>query len=361
MSLDTDLSDYDIAPSMERTSRSQPWLLCVCQFFREFFSRPDYLPARFIVRAIRPMVVLYLSGISINIYHQNWLIAICLALMTTGVLFALLNARYRSLHWLFPVSTGVLPGLLTIYLLYVPSPTPAYIIIYPIVSVVFMYASIQYIRAALVSIFLLIALAPGIYQYLGPIITVRMTMVLLLVIWVLYLFTRTLAKQHTATMKLSATDDLTELPNRRALNESLIHWQQFKQRYPDTKVTMALIDLDHFKRINDQLGHLSGDAVLQEFASYMNQRIRATDLLARYGGEEFALILPNTSAEQANHIIDDLRERVAETPFLGDTSVTFSSGIAEINPNESLDSWISRSDKALYAAKDLGRNCNELG
>ena len=124
------------------------------------------------------------------------------------------------------------------------------------------------------------------------------------------------------------------------------------------RLAVALMDLDHFKKINDTLGHLTGDAVLRDFARQLDQRLRGSDLVARYGGEEFIVILRRASGEAARRVLEQVRAGLAERDGRGDVPIyTFSAGVAELGedggtPNELL----SRADSRLYEAKRAGRD-----
>ncbi len=154
------------------------------------------------------------------------------------------------------------------------------------------------------------------------------------------------------------TDLLTQLPNREAWQERLMfefnRWQRYQQ-----PLTVSVIDIDLFKRVNDSYGHKAGDRVLQLVSRELRMRLRETDFIARYGGEEFVLLLPGTTTEAARVVIDKLRERVAGLPFhFGGrpVSVTFSAGVTEFRKGDSVESVFDRADRALYQAKDAGRN-----
>ena len=123
---------------------------------------------------------------------------------------------------------------------------------------------------------------------------------------------------------------------------------------------MIILDVDYFKKINDDLGHLVGDWVLIDLANTLVALLRNYDIVCRYGGEEFLLILPATVLEQALDTADRLRQRVAKQAIAlqdGRTvPVTISLGVAQLRAHESLDGFISRADTALYLAKENGRN-----
>ena len=117
-----------------------------------------------------------------------------------------------------------------------------------------------------------------------------------------------------------------------------------------------LFDIDHFKAINDQFGHLVGDQVIIEITNRVGRNLRMVDMLARWGGEEFAVILPNCRLSDAALLAEKLRALIADEAFAHVGRVTSSFGVAEWALKESLDQWIKHADNALYAAKAAGRN-----
>ena len=125
------------------------------------------------------------------------------------------------------------------------------------------------------------------------------------------------------------------------------------------RASIIMIDLDFFRRVNSQLGHLGGDQVLAEVANRVIAGLRAYDVAGRFGGEEFAILLPDTTLTDAREIAERIREAVSASSLIEDTAaarVTVSAGVAEISPGDPLDSAIARADKALYRAKQDGRN-----
>lgn len=154
------------------------------------------------------------------------------------------------------------------------------------------------------------------------------------------------------------TDPLTGLPNRAAYEQNLYAEMQRWERYRTT-FSMAVGDIDFFKKINDQLGHLAGDRVLRLVARVLRQNLRSTDFIARFGGEEFVILFPSTSAEEALQATEKLRLAIQDCPFnfKGEpVAVTLSFGVAEVTEGDDLESLFTRADKALYRAKEQGRN-----
>ncbi|WP_049722909.1 GGDEF domain-containing protein [Gilvimarinus polysaccharolyticus] len=156
------------------------------------------------------------------------------------------------------------------------------------------------------------------------------------------------------------TDTLTGMPNREAYTERVELEEQRFIRYGHP-LTLAVCDLDYFKRINDTLGHQAGDRVLKVLSNAMAKRLREVDFFCRYGGEEFVVLMPETTAEQAFVVLDRIRAAIAKTAFNykeAPVAITVSMGIAEFKAgvDESAETVFERADKALYDAKAAGRN-----
>ena len=160
--------------------------------------------------------------------------------------------------------------------------------------------------------------------------------------------------------KLSDTDSLTELPNRRKLMGHLTHVASLSARH-GTPLSIMMIDIDHFKRLNDRWGHLHGDDVLRQLATQALALMRREDMIARLGGEEFMVVLPLTPLQQCHALADRLRQAISAHDFgMGAGHVTLSIGVAEYRCGEPLTSLIERADQALYSAKSVGRDCVRL-
>jgi diguanylate cyclase len=168
-----------------------------------------------------------------------------------------------------------------------------------------------------------------------------------------------LSDELTRIHLLSLTDDLTGLPNRRAFMRRLQDEVGRVQRYGNP-LTLALIDLDGFKAVNDKFGHAAGDEVLRVFSGEILSIFRHHDLVARYGGEEFAVLLPNTHIEGALRALRKVQKRAEETSFQQGGSTlplpSFSAGLSLYRPGETPENFIQRADHAMYRAKRLGRN-----
>jgi len=166
-------------------------------------------------------------------------------------------------------------------------------------------------------------------------------------------------REHLEVQRQKALiDPLTGLPNRAAWSERLDHevnaWHQ-----QGNSLSLAMLDLDHFKRINDGYGHLAGDKVLKIIANVLRKRLRSSDFIARFGGEEFVLLMPNSSLTDALAAGEVLRAAIEACPFhfKGEpVTITVSMGVAQFLPGERSDLALKRADAALYRAKAAGRN-----
>jgi diguanylate cyclase (GGDEF)-like protein len=174
---------------------------------------------------------------------------------------------------------------------------------------------------------------------------------------------RELTDELTRVRLLSLTDELTGLPNRRAFMRRMEDEVARVQRY-GFPLSFALMDLDHFKDINDEFGHAAGDEVLRVYSKNILSIFRHHDMVARYGGEEFAVLLPNTDADGAIRALNKVKRRAGETRWQSNGKISqvpsFSAGVSLFKPGESASAFIERADKALYRAKRLGRDRIEL-
>lgn len=161
--------------------------------------------------------------------------------------------------------------------------------------------------------------------------------------------------------KLASTDTLTKLYNRRFFYENAIKTIEYAKRQ-NHALSLIMLDIDHFKNVNDTYGHGAGDEVLQELAQIMRNLQRKSDIIVRLGGEEFAILLPDTSKEQAFEVAQKLRQTIEKSQvFLSDGNIihfTVSLGVSSVQTGEETDieAALSRADKALYRVKESGRN-----
>ncbi len=165
-------------------------------------------------------------------------------------------------------------------------------------------------------------------------------------------------RRARAITALMVRDGLTGLLNHASIEEQLERELGLQMRQGGV-LSYAMIDLDHFKQVNDQYGHAAGDRVIRRFSRMLKQRFRQTDLLGRYGGEEFVVVLPSADVKLAAHLLNEFREAFSRVCFSsGDTmfSVTFSAGVSSAPPFNDIVTLQAEADRALYRAKESGRN-----
>ena len=178
---------------------------------------------------------------------------------------------------------------------------------------------------------------------------------LILVALFSFSFSYLIERFHIKLNNIATRDPLTNALNRYTFNTSIekaLH--DFKRHQVSS--TLILLDLDHFKKINDSFGHLAGDKILQITTRLFQNRIRECDQLFRYGGEEFALLLTQTDQQAGVQLAEELREVIQGHDFQIEHMVTISCGVSEAQKHDKVNNWLKRCDKALYQAKETGRN-----
>ncbi len=160
-----------------------------------------------------------------------------------------------------------------------------------------------------------------------------------------------------------STDQLTQIANRRGLMQAF-DAERARQERDGTELSIGLLDIDNFKRLNDELGHNAGDQALKSLAAMVSKTLRPTDLVARYGGEEFVVLLPNTPLEEGEQILTRLQRSLTGGLFMHEQRqvfVTFSAGVTAYRPGERIEVALERADEALYEAKRTGKNRTCVG
>ena len=196
-------------------------------------------------------------------------------------------------------------------------------------------------------------LQPDAFESQGQRLTVTTT--LLLVSLFAYIFAMRTAIQRRALEEIAALDPLTGARNRRAMEAEVAIALNAHQR-TGRPITLAVLDIDHFKRVNDRLGHEAGDRLLCAFVDLVRRSTRATDRLFRFGGEEFVLLMEHTDEIGAARAFGNLQRRIHEELRAGGERVTVSMGAAVLRHGEGREAWFARADAALYRAKQDGRD-----
>jgi diguanylate cyclase (GGDEF)-like protein len=296
-----------------------------------------------------PFVVTHLLG-------ANWLMAgVNTALVTLLTLTAWLMHRGRPApvpFWVLGVAivAGVLisvfrqgvPGILWSY--------PAMFVCYFILQ-----RRVAMLLGAVLTVGVTVASAMA----LEPSLAARVFGSLAFVMTMINVVLNVIGDLQQALVAQTITDPLTGAYNRRHLDTQLGERVASAEAAPPVDA-LLVIDIDHFKRINDSHGHDVGDEVLRKVVTAVASRKRRSDMLFRLGGEEFVLLLPGAALEQAQQIAEELRQRLALAELLPGEAVTVSIGVSALHPGETADAWIKSADRALYRAKRSGRNRVEL-
>lgn len=171
-----------------------------------------------------------------------------------------------------------------------------------------------------------------------------------------YIFTIVNQNQRDQLSQLAERDALTGALNRRSLDENMLVAINNLSRNNSRNKSLIILDLDHFKSINDTYGHSTGDEILIRIARLIRSNIRLSDRLFRYGGEEFVILVDNATIYEAQTLAESIRERVERSNIFNKKVITISLGIAELTTDLSTDCWLKLADEALYEAKRTGRN-----
>ncbi|MFT4937953.1 MAG: diguanylate cyclase [Paraglaciecola sp.] len=313
-------------------------------------------------RTTEEYIILSISGASalcilpfffIRAFNSEWSIAALdfFAVATTSSLFTYvyITSKLKFARWLLAficvfvvVATVVLKGSEQMVWIY-PALVGVFFILTPKIS-------------ATISILIVSGLGAYMWDDLSALNVVKYSMSTLVTMMFSYAFADSMRKQQRQLLKLSIKDPLTGAGNRRAMEEKLLETVELRQRNEDIPAALILIDLDEFKKVNDQHGHAVGDEVLIHFVEIIEQRIRHTDRVYRFGGEEFVIITDNNDIESVTILAEQLREAIDTSPFPAQQHITISLGIAEYKTGETAFEWLDRADKALYKAKEGGRN-----
>ncbi len=304
-------------------------------------------------RSVREIMLLWITlatGVGVlpfAIYRyslQQWNIAILDSSISLLMLF-LFGYIYKTRNVNFADKVLITLALLGVLLsTYIKGPSQAYWA-FPATVATF-YILNPRVGAVLSSIFTV-----SFFALLTPLMPVVQVMALIVTLSITnlfsYIFATGMAKQRKQL--------LTGAGNRRALKDKLDYVIASNHRNPG-KVSLLLLDLDYFKKINDKFGHNTGDVFLTEITRLIKTRIRAVDSFFRFGGEEFIVIAENTDVNAANVLSEVLRTTVEKCEIIPNTIVTCSIGVAVIREEETDEQWIKRADKALFSAKENGRN-----
>jgi len=302
-------------------------------------------------------VIVVLPLALIHLSDQRWLLGLinlATVLLGAGIAAIVWVTRKVALGSVALAATfmgGLLGAMYT-------SPTPVGIVnwAYPAMAGVYFFVAMRW--AVAINALTLLAMLPMMVPLLDVIDTYRMIASLVAMNLVAGAFAYRVVAQREVLAGLATRDTLTGVGNRRSLEHKLKEVVAAHERRGGP-VSLILFDVDHFKKINDQLGHRQGDDVLVQLSRIIGDRIRLTDALYRFGGDEFVLVLTDTDCETALAFSESLRELVeGSLPRIG-PPVTISLGVAQLHEGETGDAWLQRADVALYQAKTGGRNTSK--
>lgn len=253
-------------------------------------------------------------------FHKYMLICVCMI----GVIGVLYNKGSTAIYWAYPPITGA-----------------------------FFFMGLR--KALPLNIFfisvVLAIISPNIS--LLQFFSIFITLTLICVFG--YIFSARTEYYNKKYVQLADLDPLTSLKNRRSLKQQLVQEIQYYKNNVQQS-SLLILDLDHFKKINDIYGHTVGDQVLIEFSKMLKKTVRETDSVYRYGGEEFVIIANNTRLKNAGKLAEHIRHQTENTILIDDKPITVSIGVAEVKHDDTDISWLHRADHALYRAKGKNRN-----
>jgi diguanylate cyclase (GGDEF)-like protein len=223
-------------------------------------------------------------------------------------------------------------------------------------AVLFCFFVLTWRTAILCSVAMLLLFTPQVYFFVGPGVAIRFMTALGITIASIGMVTRIVNDLQRQLVDQIITDPLTGAFNRRHMNVALADALE-RYRRTAAPASVLVIDIDHFKKVNDDFGHPVGDQVLKAMVKIIKEKSRRLDRLFRMGGEEFLLFLPDTRASDAVVRAENLRQMIATGNLNPKRPVTISIGVSEIADDATPEAWIKRADDALYAAKQSGRNC----
>lgn len=291
------------------------------------FAVIRWLSGEFAVAVMDTIIVVGFVSLGIYIYRTRKVrfASVLIAIMSVGgVLFSVHSLGAEQIFWAYP---AVLASF------YLTRPLEAVALTLTMTGVLFLqlYGSVEAAHAASFIITILVTMA---FAFGFSVINDR---------------------QQNKLVTLATRDPLTGAGNRRAFVEKL---EGVIARFERSRVpsSLVLIDIDHFKAVNDNHGHAVGDDVLRRVSHLIDARIRRVDSQYRIGGEEFVVVFDGQGIEAASKLAEELRELVEANELIAGISVTLSIGVAEIRRDESEDGWIHRADEAMYEAKRSGRN-----
>jgi len=236
--------------------------------------------------------------------------------------------------------------------IYIIGPRQVYWVFPALIGIFYLLRPREAVALAVVT---LLALIPTLLSSADSQETTTLIVTFIVTSMIAFAFSLITNRQREQLLVLATKDPLTGAGNRRGLDSKLTEVvNSFKRTGASS--SLILLDLDHFKAVNDIYGHAVGDQILKRITEIINLRIRVTDSIYRVGGEEFIVVLEGADLHKGVHLAEQLRTLVDANELVPDHAVTISLGVAELKEGESANDWLHRADEALYRAKDAGRN-----
>lgn len=315
-------------------------------------------PSRFTIEGILPLILSAAGALGVTPFavirylSGDWLIAIIDTIIVAG--FVVLGTFvYRTRRVRFAsIAIAILAIIGVVASVYASGPNRV-LWAYPALMAVFYLTKPR--EAISLMLLLVVILLPQLLPTDDVFETATILITIVLMSAFAYAFSIITNRQRELLVELATNDPLTGAGNRRVLEEKLVANVELHKR-KNTPASLIILDLDHFKTVNDRFGHAMGDQILCRVTEIVSQRIRVTDSLYRIGGEEFVVLSEGQDLDRAAHLAEQLRILIAANELVPDHLVTISLGVAEIQDGETAGDWLLRADEALYLAKRDGRN-----
>jgi diguanylate cyclase (GGDEF)-like protein len=291
------------------------------------FAIIRFLNGEYLIALLDTAIVIGLAGLSWYLYKTRNVRVASVSLALVAVVGLLLTNYLKGatqVFWIYPVLVGV-------------------------------FFMIERREALLISMLAIAGIAPIIINKFDSFALISILITTSVTCALAYAFATITRGQRDELMHLATKDPLTGVGNRRALQQKLDEAIAAGMR-TDIACSMLMLDLDHFKQVNDQHGHAKGDEILIKITELVGMRIRVTDNIYRIGGEEFVIVAENLNLENAARLAEQLRTIVEAYELAAGSDVTISLGVAQHHAGETAEDWMSRADNALYMAKHAGRN-----
>ncbi len=318
---------------------------------------PDDSVPNFVIKSTKNIAlvsaVIIAPFVVINIYQEKYWLA--LGIFFLICLYLLSAYRCHQNKYSLPLSLfGIAPiiTLISAFALYKLGIAASFWS-FPAIFVLYFVLPLRF--AAVINFIFLVGILPISFNAMALNEFIRFYMVLIGTSGFVFMCIKEIENQQHSLTKLSNTDVLTGLNNRSLLDQSLEQAINLNRKYK-TSMTLLMIDLDHFKKVNDIFGHATGDNVLKQASILMRNNVKASDIIFRIGGEEFLVLLNGLDTSNSEMVAELLRQSIEAYEFIPDHQVTASIGVCELKSHNTPKDWMSQCDERLYIAKVDGRN-----